>query len=49
MEDRIGMLQQGKLADLVVVSGDPLHGRSMLQDRARLSVMQAGRFVTRNF
>jgi imidazolonepropionase-like amidohydrolase len=49
MADRIGTLQQGKLADLVVVDGDPLRDIGVLQDRARLSVMQGGRFVTRNF
>jgi imidazolonepropionase-like amidohydrolase len=48
MADRIGTLQQGKLADLVIVDGDPLRDISVLQDRARLSVMQGGRFVTRN-
>lgn len=49
MADRIGTLEQGKLADLVVVDGDPLRDISVLQDRRRLSVMQGGRFVTRNF
>jgi imidazolonepropionase-like amidohydrolase len=48
MEDRIGTLQAGKLADLVVVNGDPLKDITLLQDRARLSVMKGGRFVTRN-
>ena len=49
MPDRIGTLQPGKLADLVVVDGDPLADIAVLQDRGRLSVMQGGRFVTRNF
>jgi hypothetical protein len=31
------------------VDGDPLRDISVLQDRRRLSVMQGGRFVTRNF
>ena len=48
MQDRIGTLQAGKLADLVVVNGDPLKDITILQDRARLSVMKGGRFVTRN-
>jgi len=48
MQDRIGTLEAGKLADLVVVSGDPLKDISVLQDRSRLSVMKGGRFVTRN-
>ena len=49
MHDRFGTLRPGKLADLVVVDGDPLRDIAVLQDRRRLSVMQGGRFVTRNF
>jgi len=49
MDDRFGTLRPGKLADLVVVNGDPLRDIAVLQDRSRLSVMQGGRFVTRNF
>jgi imidazolonepropionase-like amidohydrolase len=49
MDDRLGTLRPGKLADLVVVDGDPLRDITVLQDRSRLSVMQGGRFVTRNF
>ena len=49
MQVRIGTLEAGKLADLVVVDGDPLRDIAVLQDRARLSVMKGGRFVTRNF
>jgi imidazolonepropionase-like amidohydrolase len=48
MEDRIGTLEPGKLADLVVVGGDPLKDIAVLQDRSRLSVMKGGRFVTSN-
>ncbi|MFQ5520163.1 MAG: amidohydrolase family protein, partial [Candidatus Methylomirabilia bacterium] len=48
MQDRIGTLQAGKLADLVVVNGDPLKDIAVLQERARLSVMKGGTFVTRN-
>lgn len=48
MQDRIGTLQAGKLADLVVVNGDPLKDIAVLQDRARLSVMKGGQFVTGN-
>jgi imidazolonepropionase-like amidohydrolase len=49
MSDRIGTLEKGKLADLVVVEGDPLQDISILQDRSRLSVMKGGVFVTRRF
>jgi imidazolonepropionase-like amidohydrolase len=48
MDDRIGTLRAGKLADLVVVDGDPLRDIAVLQDRRRLSVMKGGRFVTRH-
>jgi imidazolonepropionase-like amidohydrolase len=46
MADRIGSLRPGKLADLVIVDGDPLKDIAVLQDRRRLSVMKGGRFVT---
>ena len=45
MQDRIGTLQPGKLADLVIVDGDPLRDIAVLQDRARLSVMKGGVLV----
>jgi len=48
MADRIGTLEPGKLADMVIVNGDPLKDITLLQDRSRLSVMKGGRFVTRN-
>jgi imidazolonepropionase-like amidohydrolase len=49
MSDRIGTLEKGKFADLVVVEGDPLQDIALLQDRRRLSVMKGGAFVTRRF
>ena len=49
MADRIGSVQPGKLADLVIVDGDPARDVAVLQDRRRLSVVKGGRFVTRMF
>jgi imidazolonepropionase-like amidohydrolase len=45
MQDRIGTLVPGKLADLVIVDGDPLRDIGVLQDRARLTVMKGGAVV----
>ncbi len=49
MADRIGTLEQGKLADLLVLEDDPLQDIRVLQDRDRISVMKNGEFVTRRF
>lgn len=49
MQDRIGTLEKGKLADLVVVDGDPANDVTVLQDRSRLSVMKGGQWFTRRF
>jgi imidazolonepropionase-like amidohydrolase len=49
MSDRIGTLEKGKLADLVVIDGDPLKDIRILQDRSKLSVMKGGAFVTQRF
>ena len=45
MQDRIGTLVPGKLADLVIVDGDPLRDITVLQARSRLTVMKGGRFI----
>ena len=39
MQDRIGTLEEGKLADLLVVDGNPLDDIQVLQDRKRLKVI----------
>ncbi len=41
----LGTLEAGRLADLVVVDGDPLDDVRVLQDHARLRVMKDGVFV----
>ena len=44
MEDRIGTVETGKLADLIVVAGDPSADVTVLQDKERIRlVMKEGR------
>jgi imidazolonepropionase-like amidohydrolase len=48
MTDQIGTLEPGKLADLIVVDGDPLQDISILRDRQNiLMVYKGGREVPR--
>jgi imidazolonepropionase-like amidohydrolase len=43
MEDQIGTVEQGKLADLIIVNGNPLDAIDVLQDRTKITlVMQNG-------
>ncbi|MEX2245141.1 MAG: amidohydrolase family protein [Dehalococcoidia bacterium] len=44
MQQDVGTIEPGKLADILVVDGDPLADIKLLQDRERLAlIMQAGR------
>jgi imidazolonepropionase-like amidohydrolase len=46
MRDDLGTIETGKLADLLVVNGDPVANIAVLQDRANLDVvMKGGAFV----
>ena len=46
IDDRVGTIEPGRLADLVLVRGNPLARITLLQDRERIvGVMQAGKFV----
>jgi imidazolonepropionase-like amidohydrolase len=46
MQDKIGTLEEGKLADLLIVDGDPLADITVLQDKRRLKViMKDGEIV----
>ena len=46
MEGRVGTLEAGRLADVIVVEGDPLVDVRILQDRSRLrAVISRGRPV----
>jgi imidazolonepropionase-like amidohydrolase len=48
MQDRIGTLEAGKYADLIVVDGDPLADVSILEDRTNIThVMKGGEFFRR--
>lgn len=48
MADRIGTLERGKLADLIVIDGNPLADISILEDRRRIThVMKDGVFFRR--
>ncbi len=45
MQDRIGTLEPGKLADLIVVDGNPLDDIRILEDRTNIThVMKGGKF-----
>jgi imidazolonepropionase-like amidohydrolase len=46
IQDRVGTIEKGKLADLLLFEGNPLRRIDLLRDRSRIvGVMQAGRFV----
>ena len=46
LEKKIGTLQRGKEADLIVIEGNPLRNIELLRDRSRImAVMKAGQFV----
>ena len=42
MSDRIGTVEPGKLADLIVVDGNPLEDITILEDRTRISLVMKG-------
>jgi imidazolonepropionase-like amidohydrolase len=42
MDDRIGSLEAGKLADFVVIDGDPLTDVRVLQDKRRILIVAIG-------
>lgn len=49
-ESRIGTLEKGKLADLIIVKKNPLEDLRSLADRKNIEyVMQGGKFVARQF
>ena len=42
MEKELGSIEAGKLADLIVVDGDPLQDVRVLQDSSRISFVMKG-------
>jgi imidazolonepropionase-like amidohydrolase len=44
----LGTLEKGKLADLIVVAGDPLGDVALLQDRARIALVLKGGEIAAN-
>lgn len=49
-EKKLGTLEAGKLADLIVVKKNPLDDLKSLADRTNIEyVMQGGKFVARQF
>ena len=46
IQDQVGTIEKGKLADLLLFKGNPLRHIEQLHDRDRMvGVIQAGRFV----
>jgi len=47
IQDQVGTIEKGKLADLLLFEGNPLRRIDLLRDRSRIiGVIQSGRFVT---
>jgi imidazolonepropionase-like amidohydrolase len=46
IQDQVGTVEKGKLADLLLFKGNPLRSIEQLRDRSRIiGVMQAGKWV----
>ena len=46
IQDQVGTIEKGKLADLLLFKGNPLRSIEQLRDRSRIiGVMQAGKWV----
>ncbi len=48
MEDEIGTVEEGKLADLLVVDGNPLENMAVLQDEKILKIIMKGGRIVKN-
>jgi imidazolonepropionase-like amidohydrolase len=45
LEDRLGTLEKGKWADLIVIDGNPLENIKILQDKAKISLVMKEGFI----
>jgi imidazolonepropionase-like amidohydrolase len=46
IQDQVGTIEKGKLADILLFEGNPLRRIDLLRDHSRIiGVMQAGKFV----
>ena len=48
LERDVGTVEKGKLADLIVVAGDPLDDVAVLQDPARIALVLKGGEIVAN-
>ena len=48
MQDLIGTVEEGKLADLLVVDGNPLDDMSVLQEQKNLKIIMKGGRIVKN-
>jgi len=46
IQDQVGTIEKGKVADLLLIEGNPLRRIDLLRDRSRIvGVMQAGKWA----
>jgi len=48
LQDSLGTIEKGKIADMVVVDGDPLRDIKILQEKSKLVVIKEGRTIAVN-
>jgi len=46
VEEKLGTIEEGKIADLLVVDGDPLQDMSILRTKIQI-IVQEGKFIKR--
>ena len=48
LDDEVGAIRDGMLADLLVIDGEPLQDVAVIKDRARLRLILAGGRTIKN-